>query len=128
MVAVKRKLSEKRIFESLKSENTEDDPIINSDENENNDDGEGTGSEHEEESEDDTSDNLDNNNWELERPHLSRKEECGNIQEDQNNSCQCSSDSESEIRNLESSNFLEPSDTDDECKANCSESKKVLEN
>lgn len=128
MVAVKRKLSEKRIFESLKSENADDDPIIKSDENENNDDGEETGSEHEEEeSEDNTSENLDNNNWEFEKPQHSSEEECGNIQEEQNNSCQCS-DSESDIENLESFNSLEPSETDDECKANCSESKNILEN
>lgn len=129
MVAVKRKLSEKRIFDSLKSENSDDDPIIKSDENANNDEGDETASEHEEESEDDTSENLDNTNQEFEKSQDSSNEECGNVEEEQNNSCKCQgSDSESEVENLETSKSVDRSETDDECVADCSQSKNILHN
>lgn len=56
MVAMKRKLSEKRLFESLKSANAENDPIVDEGENGNNDDEGVSGPD---ESDEETSENLE---------------------------------------------------------------------
>lgn len=102
MVAVKRKLSEKRLFESLKSQNSDNNPIVQEDENFNNDDE--MVSEPDDESENDTSENLELDNKEL---YESQNSETfsKNIEEDQNNRSDVRiSDSESDSLDLTSLN------------------------
>lgn len=111
MVAVKRKLSEKRLFDSLKSDNSDksdDDPIVKPEENTSDDEVDEILSEQDDESDDDATESQESDNKECEKSQNVTNEECDDIKTEHNNLSESQiSDSDSVIENIDSVQHLD---------------------